>query len=236
MIGRPVSFLSREHIRPSESALAERTSAEITRDYIEQHQSILDCLSYDIVNFSALARKIMEETGARNEEAVMIACRRYQIELRNRRVRENDVLSTLKNSRVRLKSKISLVNARNEPRTLQLLQKIQQSIVSRNNTMLTVQQGSRVLTIILDEQNMEETLAMLGKELVINTMNRLGEITVESPEAIVETPGILTRFSSILSEAGVNCLEVVSCNTESTFVVSEQDLVKAYNLLHALVS
>ena len=216
--------------------MAEKTSAEITRDYIEQHPSVMDCLSYDIVNFSALARKIMEETGAKNEEAVMIACRRYQLELKNRRSRENDIISTLRNSRVRLKSKVSLINARNEPRTLQLLQKIQQGIVVKNNSMLTVQQGSKVLTIILDDENLEETLSALGKELVINTRNRLGEITVESPETIVETPGILTRFSSVLSEAGVNCLEVVSCNTESTFVVGEQDLIKAYNLLHGLVS
>lgn len=216
--------------------MTEKTSAEITRDYIGQHPSIMDCLSYDIVNFSALARKIMEETGAKNEEAVMIACRRYQIELRNRRARENEVISTLRNSRVKLKSKVSLINARNEPRTLQLLQKIQQSIVTKNNSMLTVQQGSKVLTIILDEENLEQTLAALGKDIVLNTRSRLGELTVESPETIVETPGILTRFSSILSEAGINCLEVVSCNTESTFVVVEQDLIKAYNLLNMLVS
>ncbi len=216
--------------------MTEKTSAEITRDYIGQHPSVMDCLSYDIVNFSALARKIMEETGAKNEEAVMIACRRYQVELRNRRARENEVISTLRNSRVRLKSKISLINARNEPRTLQLLQKIQQNVVSKNNTMLTVQQGSKVLTIILDEENLEETMTVLGKELVLNSRSRLGEITVESPEAIVETPGILARFSSVLAEAGVNCLEVVSCNTESTFVVAEQDLIKAYNLLSSLVS
>ena len=166
----------------------------------------------------------------------MIACRRYQIELKNRRARENDVISTLKNSRVRLKSKVSLINARNEPRTLQLLQKIQQGIVTKNNSMLTVQQGSKVLTIILDEENLEETLTALGKDIVLNSRSRLGELTVQSPETIVETPGILTRFSSILSEAGINCLEVVSCNTESTFVVAEQDLIKAYNLLNMLVS
>ncbi len=216
--------------------MTEKTSAEITREYISQHPSIVDCLCYDVVNFSALARKIMEETPAKNEEAVMIACRRFQVELQGRRSKEIDVISTLSNSRVKLKSKVSLVNARNEPRAHQILQRIQQNIVSKKNSMLTVQQGSRVLTIILDEENLAETVSALGKELVLNSRNRLGEITVESPEAIVETPGVLTRFSSVLSEAGINCLEVVSCNTESTFVVAEQDLVRAYNLLSSLVS
>lgn len=216
--------------------MAEKTSAEITREYISRHPSILDCLGYDVVNFSALARKIMNETAAKNEEAVMIACRRFQQELMGRRSREMDVISTLTNSRVKLKSKVSLINARNEPRTLQILQKVQQNIVSKNNSMLTVQQGSRVLTIILDEEYVEETLSALGKDLVLNTRNRLGEITIESPDTILETPGILTRFSSSLSEAGINCLEVVSCNTESTFVVDEQNMVSAYNILSSLVS
>lgn len=214
----------------------ERSSAEITRDYISRHPSIIDCLCYDIVNFSALARKIMEETGARNEEAVMVACRRYQQGLRGRRARENELIATIRNSRVRLKSKVAIVSARNEPRTVQAVQRVQHNIVSRDNIMLTVQQGSRVLTIILDEQNMEETVAALGRELVLGTRTRLGELTVESPETIVETPGVLARFTSSLAEAGINCLEVVSCSTESTFVVPEEDLMKAFSILSSLVN
>ena len=89
-------------IQRSDTALTEKTSAEITRDYISQHPSIMDCLAYDVVNFSALARKIMEETGARNEEAVMVACRRFQQDIHNRKTRELDILNTIRNSRLRM--------------------------------------------------------------------------------------------------------------------------------------
>lgn len=215
--------------------LHERSAAEITRDYILQHPSILDCLSYDIVNFSALARKIMEETGIRNEEAVMMACRRFQMELNSKKTREQEIISIIKNSRVKLKSKVALINARNEPRTLQILQRLQQHVVSKNNSMLTVQQGTKILTIIVDEEFLPEALDALGQELVVKTQSRLGEITVESPETIVETPGVLTRLAASLSEAGINCLEMVSCNTETTFVVEESEMVRAYNILSALV-
>lgn len=212
----------------------ERSAAEITRDYILAHPSILDCLSYDIVNFSALARKIMEETGLRNEEAVMMACRRFQMDLQNRKARERELISIVKSSRVKLKSKVALINARNEPRTLQILQRLQQQVVARNNSMLTVQQGTRVLTIILDEEFLPEAIAALGGDLVVGTRKELGEITVESPEAIVETPGVLTLLAGSLSEVGINCLEMVSCNTETTFVVNESDMMRAYNILSAL--
>ena len=222
--------------RRPDITLTEKTSAEITRDYISQHPSIMDCLAYDVVNFSALARKIMEETGAKNEEAVMVACRRFQQDIHNRKSREMDIMATIRNSRVRMKSKVSLIVARNEPRTLQALQRIQQNALARNNSMFTVQQGSKVLTIILDEEMVEETVAILEKDLVAGITHRLSEITVQSPESIVGTSGVLVRFSSALAEEGINCLEVVSCNTETTFVVGESDMLKAYNILSRLVS
>ncbi|MCL4346588.1 MAG: ACT domain-containing protein, partial [Candidatus Thermoplasmatota archaeon] len=163
--------------------LQEKSSAEIAREYISEHPSIIDCLSYDIVNFSALARKIMDETGARNEEAVMVACRRYQQEMAGRRAREASIISTVKNSRVMTKSKVSIISAKNEPRALQALQRIQSNALARNNSMFTVQQGSKVLTIILGEEMVEETVSILGRDLVIGTRNRLSEITIQSPES-----------------------------------------------------
>lgn len=219
-----------------EIQLQEKSSAEITREYISEHPSVIDCLSYDIVNFSALARKIMNETGAKNEEAVMVACRRYQMELQGKKAKENAIIATVRNSRVMTKSKVSIISARNEPRTLQALQRIQENTLLRSNSILTVQQGSRVLTIILGEEMMNETLAILDSDLVVSTRNRLSEITIQSPESIVETPGVLVRFSSALAEVGINCLEVVSCSTETTFVVPEEDMVRAYNVLSRLVS
>jgi aspartokinase len=223
-------------IQHNDIALTEKTSAEITRDYISQHPSIMDCLAYDVVNFSALARKIMEETGAKNEEAVMVACRRFQQDIHNRKTREMDIMNTIRNSRVRMKSKVSIIAARNEPRTLQALQRIQQNALARNNSMFTVQQGSRVLMIILDEEMVEETLAILDRDLVSSITHRLSEITVQSPDSIIGTSGVLVRFSSALAEEGINCLEVVSCNTETTFVVGEPDMLRAYNILSRLVS
>ncbi len=93
-----------------------------------------------------------------------------------------------------------------------------------------------MLTIILDEEMVDETLAILDRDLVTSTTHRLSEITVQSPDSIVGTSGVLVRFSSALSDEGINCLEVVSCNTESTFVVNESEMLRAYNILSRLVS
>ena len=51
--------------------------AEKTRMYIDAHPSIKDCVAKGLINYSSLARMIMKDIGVDNEEAVMIACRRY---------------------------------------------------------------------------------------------------------------------------------------------------------------
>ena len=47
--------------------------AEKTRNYIDAHPSIKDCVSKGLINYSSLARLIMKDSGIENEEAVMIA-------------------------------------------------------------------------------------------------------------------------------------------------------------------
>src|SRR5207247_11217240 len=56
------------------------TVARQVREYIAGHPSITDALEMDIVNYSALARRICKELGIRREEAVLAACRRYAVE------------------------------------------------------------------------------------------------------------------------------------------------------------
>ena len=55
--------------------------AEKTRVYIDAHPSIKDCVSKGLINYSSLARIIMKDLELDNEEAVMIACRRYASKL-----------------------------------------------------------------------------------------------------------------------------------------------------------
>ena len=61
------------------------TIAEVTRRYIEAHPAVRDCLGYNIINFTALARQIRADTGLPNQEAIEVALRRYQRLMRSDR-------------------------------------------------------------------------------------------------------------------------------------------------------
>src|SRR5256712_13875883 len=80
------------------------TIARQVRDYIGGHPSISDALKMDIVNYSALARRICKELGIRKEEAVLAACRRYPIE-KVRGYSEDAIRLMLEKSRVETRTK-----------------------------------------------------------------------------------------------------------------------------------
>jgi aspartokinase len=63
----------------------------------------------------------------------------------------------------------------------------------------------------------------------------LTAITVESPREVYETPGVVAYLAGTLSRQQINCVELMSLNTESTFVVQQADAPRAFQALSELV-
>ena len=82
--------------------------AEKTRIYIDAHPSVKDCVSRGLINYSSLARMIMKDLELDNEEAVMIACRRYASKLGVTTDHEMNILRILKNSCLEMRYSFTL--------------------------------------------------------------------------------------------------------------------------------
>ncbi|MEM2943133.1 MAG: ACT domain-containing protein [Methanomassiliicoccales archaeon] len=209
---------------PHKESIAERTRA-----YIDSHPSIKDCISKDLVNFSSLARLIMKEEGIKNEEAVMIACRRYALSLHDHD-HEREVLSVIRNSRVEVKTKICIVTAKNDWTVLQRLDSVFRKLLNEKAIMQVIQ-GTHAITIIVDEKLKGEVVSAVGKENILKIRQDLVEISVKSPEAITETSGVFAYLVSSIAESGLNIVETVSCYTDTIFIVAESDMIPAYSIL-----
>ncbi len=203
--------------------------AEQTRIYIDAHPSIKDCISKDLVNYSSLARLIMKETGIKNEEAVMIACRRYAVKL-GRQDHEKDILRVLRNSRLELKTKICIITAKNDWTVLHRLETIFKKLLNEKAIMQVIQ-AAHAITIIADDKLKGEVLSAVGQENVLKIRQNLVEIAVKSPERIAETSGVFAFLANNLAEGGINVLETVSVYTDSVFIVDEADMIQAYSIL-----
>jgi len=204
--------------------------AEKTRAYIDAHPSIKDCVSKGLVSYSSLARLIMKDLGIDNEEALMIACRRYADKLSVTSDHEKDILKILKDSRLEMRTKICIVTAKNDWTVLHKMDNLFKDLWNENSIMQVVQSASAV-TIIADRSLRDRITDTVGRFNVIKIRENLVEIAVKSPEKIVDTSGVIAYLITNLSDAGINIEETVSCHTDTIFIVKEADMIDAYSVL-----
>ena len=210
---------------PTRESLAEKT-----RVYIDAHPSVKDCVSKGLVNYSSLARAIMKELDLDTEEAVMIARRRYASKTGVSTDHEISILNILKDSRLEMRTKTCIVTAKNDWSVLHKMDNLFKDLWNEDSIMQIVQSASAV-TIIADKMLKERIIDTVGRFNILKIRENLVEITVKSPEKIVETSGVIAYLITNLSDAGINIEETVSCHTDTVFIVGEYDMINAYSVL-----
>ena len=209
------------------------TVAEMTRKYIDRHPSIRDCISKELVNFSSLARLIMKDTGVKHEEAVLAASRRYAAKL-SKTDFEGAIMSVFQESRLELKTRICIVVAKNEWIVLRNLEDIVKKILAEKSTMQMVQ-STNGITVVSEDKHLPSIIKAIGQDHIISVRQNLAEITVKSPASIEDTPGAFAYIASMLSEQGINLFEAMSCYTDTIFVVTREDMMRAFDILSACI-
>src|SRR6059036_2404121 len=178
------------------------TIARQVRDYIGGHPSISDALKMDIVNYSALARRICKDLGIRREEAVLAACRRYPVE-KLRGYSEDAIRRMLEKSRVETRTKVATITVVEGVDVLQRLGDVVEELLDENRVcrLIQVSQGT---VIIVDDDSVSRVTKKLRSEHIIGVTRGLVEIDVTSPETIEKTPGLLAFLSGALASRGIN--------------------------------
>ena len=206
------------------------TAAHRVREYIDAHPSIRDALQMDLINLSALARKIVRDTDVESEDAALIACRRYMVPP-GYRAREAAVKGILRKSKIEIHSKVAIITVRPSYDIMKELGRITASYFEAGR-LFRIVQGSHGVTLICDDVIVEEMLEMLSRRDIIQMTRGLVEMSVTSPEEIAATPGVIAYLMDALSGDGINLNEVMSCHTDTIFLVSESDMMPAFKALN----
>jgi len=206
------------------------TAAHRVREYIDAHPSIRDALQMDLINLSALARKIVRDTDVESEDAALIACRRYMVPP-GYRAREAAVKGILRKSKIEIHSKVAIITVRPSYDIMKELGRITARYFEAGR-LFRIVQGSHGVTLICDDVIVEEMLEMLSRRDIIQMTRGLVEMSVTSPEEIAATPGVIAYLMDALSGDGINLNEVMSCHTDTIFLVSESDMMPAFKALN----
>ena len=200
--------------------------------YVEEHPSIKSCLRKGIVNYSSLARNISIELGLKNNsnfDAIVIALRRYKIELDKKKDNEKSIVSVLANSETEIKNKITVfVLTKNVDLTT--IDELQKNIRTEVGTFYFIE-GSASYTIITQEKY-SSVIEQKLKHSIIKQNHGLSMINIKTTKEIERTTGVIAFLTSLLAENGVNIYEVISCWTDSIFIIQKEDLNKAISLFN----
>ena len=189
-----------------------RSVAQLVRETLSMRPFLLDALKMGIVNYSALARVLQREIGEGSLEAIKAAIIRVGEELVEEwGLREEEVLSILKESKVRLQDKIAVII----------------SPVMLDIPYIVTAYLTDSYVYIVDQTELKGDLP----EGVQVTRNLVALILL-SPERVETTPGFVAFVSQLLASRNINIVEFISCSTNTVIVLDSRDALEAFKLLH----
>ena len=188
------------------------TIAEQVWIYIKKKPYVQEAIEQDIVNFSALARKITDEIDSTSFDAVKAALMRSQIKLtKNREKQEKEVIRLLNKSTFNITNKVSLIH----------------STCSLNiPEPIAISKTPSGYIYILTEKNAEKL-----KDQALDIKHNLSIICITNPIEIETIPGIASFLFSSLASENINIQHIMDCREDTFLVISEHDAPLAFSVL-----
>ncbi len=209
----------------------DKSTAELTIEYIQNHPSIKNCLKNGLINYSSLARLISKELNIEkktSKEAILVAARRFQLKLKQEIPSEEKIKSLLTNSEVEIKNKIDVCILKKNT-SVDSLQELQKKIIKESSIFFLLE-GSDNYTLILPNKYNPLIKAELKNYLIAHHQN-LALINFKSSKAIEQQIGVIAFLTSLFAENGVNIIELISCWTDTLFLIETKDIPKALQFL-----
>jgi len=209
-----------------------KTTAEITKEYIDTHPSIKDCIRNNLINYSKLAEKIAREMQIEkktSKDAIIVASRRYFEHLKPKKSHEDKVMEILKKSELEIKNKIVVAIIKKGAPHSKILT-LEDKIKDRQDIFYSIE-GSTAMTLITTQKHKEAVKEMMGGD-IIKISEGLAMITIKSPQELETTAGVTAYLYSLFGEHGINIKETMSCWTNTIFIVSEEDISSAIAFLN----
>jgi len=209
----------------------DKTTAELTNDYIREHPYIKICLRKNLINYSSLARLIAKELDIEkktSKEAILIAARRFREKMKKEYEVEEGIKELLEQSEIELKNKIT-VYILEKGLDFDSIEDAGKKIRKDSGTFYFIEGSDH--NIIITQEKYAGIIEIKFKHQIIKKTKTLALILMKSPQKIEQTLGFTAYVTSLFAENGVNIVELLSCWTDTLFLISPNDVNKALQFL-----
>ncbi|MCX8185876.1 MAG: ACT domain-containing protein [Sulfolobales archaeon] len=209
------------------------------RKIITTHPSLLDCIKLGVVNYSSLARLIVDEVKVVgdfkevNSNAVKMSLIRFSEMLKSRRTIDEVIRKVLAGTTIELQTDLKLITLRKEV-VFSRIRDFMPIITQARFFQLT--QGTKTFTMIVSDDVGREVIKFFGREFIEEVINDQSAIILISPKDIITVPGVIAYITSLLSWHGINITQVISCYVDTILVLERKDALRTYSLIEELIT
>ncbi|MBI2655964.1 ACT domain-containing protein [Candidatus Woesearchaeota archaeon] len=208
-----------------------KSTTEITSEYIKEHADIKSCLKKRLINYSSLARLISKELNIEkktSKEAILIAARRFQEKLKQEINYEKKIKNLLADSEIEIKNKITIFVLEKDLDFVQLREV--ENFIKKDSGVFYLLEGSGHYSIITQDKYAKICQAKLGRKVITRHENQ-ALINYKSSKDIEYVPGVVAYLTSLFTEHNVNITEIISFWTDTLFIINNNDANKAMSFL-----
>jgi len=212
------------------------TISHVVQKIINDKIFLLEPMSRGIIAYGSLAEQlkpeIEEELGKQvKNHAIVMALRRYKETLKTK---HKDIVFDY-SSEIILKTDMCDIAVLRSPSLLNKLKHLYDIIDFEKGDILNIIHGRHEVSVVTNERYRKKLIDLLKEEKILNAENNLVSLTLTYSKDFLYTPGIIFNVVRNIAWENINIYEIVSTNTELTFILNKKDGIKGYKVLERLV-
>ena len=212
------------------------TISHVVQKIINDKTFLLEIMSRGIIAYGSLAEQlkpeIEEELGKPvKTHAIVMALRRHAETLKEK----HKQITFDYSSEIILKTDMCDISVLRSPTLLNKLKRLYDVVDFEKGDILNIVHGRHEVSVVTNERYREKLLNLLTGEKILNIEKNLVSLTLTYSKNFLYTPGVIFNIVRNIAWENINIYEVVSTNTELTFILNKKEGVKGYKVLEKLV-
>lgn len=210
------------------------TVPEVVKELIKDSPFLEEALAEDLVNLSALARRIkpqIEEKLYKDVEtgAIVMALKRLSKNLKGNKSELVPLLNKIGD--ISLRSNLTVFTFTNSQGLIDKQSKLLHELSSQRTSFITITSGVFETSLFINTEHESEVELIFKGEHIKQKQRELSAITLLIPEEAAEVPGVYYSILKSLAWQGINFVEVVSSFTELTIFLNKSFVDRAFSAL-----
>ena len=212
-------------------------TADLVRLELEKDIFILEPLYEGLINYTALARKLLPKIQEKNKkatvESISVAVKRHVWNTESKNI-DKKLKKIISKSQLSMKDNIVHLTFPRNQIVVNNINAASQKIRWDLDEICLINQGAGEITVIIDKSNLnlfKDYDDKKGKLAVLT----IKESPIKQKDKGIDVPGLYAYFINQLSKRGINIIEIISTSSQVSFIIEEKDLTNSYSIIKECV-